>query len=84
MSITGNVPARKELELDGLAEAIRQELVKSAEPLIQKALADFEKEARKKVGQVCLAVIERDYDMRRHGIDLVIHVKGVFKPDTRL
>lgn len=64
--------------LTGLQKAIEAELVKAAEPLIQKAVADFEKEARRQVGLRCIALLESSYDARQHGQTLVIRIGGMF------
>lgn len=57
----------------GIAMALESELVKAAEPLIQKALADIETALRAKVVQSCHVIMTRSFEIFRE--QQTLHIK---------
>jgi len=58
-----------------LKERMNQEIVKAVEPVIHKAVADAEKEIRKRIGEMAISLLETSYDARRDGRELLIRVE---------
>lgn len=50
-------------------------MTESAEPIIQKALADIERQMREKLAQALISIIKNDFNIQRNGRDLMIIVK---------
>lgn len=58
-----------------LKEQMNAEMMKAAEPVIRKAAEDAEKEMRKRLGAMFIAMIDKDFCMDRHDTDLRILIK---------
>lgn len=58
-----------------LKEALNHAMLKAAEPIIQQALRDAEREMREKLAQRLIGLIEQNISIQRMGRDLVIHLK---------
>lgn len=54
---------------------LNQELIAAAEPIIQKAVAEFEKEVRKKLAVRLVGMVDESYSMEQHGRTLTIRVQ---------
>lgn len=54
---------------------LKEQFVEASEPIIKKALEDYEKVLRKKVADFALTVIQSDYNVERMQNRLLISVK---------
>jgi hypothetical protein len=61
---------------DGMKQHLEIELIKVTEPLVIKAVQDYEQAIRAKVGMIVLAGIERHYSVEKRGMDLMIHIRN--------
>lgn len=59
----------------GLKERMNLEMQAAAEPVIRKAVEDAEKEMRKRLGAMVVALIDNNFSVERMGNDLRILVK---------
>jgi len=57
-----------------MEQLIKVEMESAAEPIIQKALIDIEKELRKGLAKVVVGAIESSFNVERYGQDLRIMV----------
>lgn len=60
--------------LAALQKQMNAEMMAAAEPVIKKAVEDAEKEMRKQLGAMVIALIEQSFSIERHGNDLRILV----------
>ena len=58
-----------------LMSQMNKEMQEAAEPVIRKAVEDAEKEMRKRLGAMFVALIDRNFSVERCGTDLRILVK---------
>ena len=61
--------------LEGISVAIRDEMIKAAEPLIQEALRTSEIEMRKRLAEMVVGLIQSSYDLECDRRRMVISVK---------
>jgi len=71
------------LNTDGFRKAmfdvLNKEMLEAAEPIIQQALKDAEKQMREALAQKIIAVISSDYSVERMQNQIVITVKQAVK-----
>lgn len=60
--------------LSDFSVVLREQMLKAAEPIIQKALADVEKEMRQRLAEMIVGTIRHSYSAERFGTDLRITV----------
>jgi 2-keto-3-deoxy-6-phosphogluconate aldolase len=60
-----------------LREAINEEMIKAAEPVLKKALAEIEVTMRERMAACIISYIEQSFIMERCGTDLRIVVKQI-------
>lgn len=58
-----------------LKERMNEELMAAADPIIKKAVEDAEKEMRKRLASMFVALIDQNFSIERHGYDLRILVQ---------
>jgi formate dehydrogenase maturation protein FdhE len=78
VTTTTHLGAPAENMLRVLKEQMNADLTKAAEPEIQRALAEVEKVMRQRLASHLIALLDRQFDMRRNGEDLVITLRGSF------
>lgn len=57
-----------------IAMKVNQEMMKAAEPIIQKAIEDAEKDMRKQLGAMLIGLINQSFSMTRHGTIIEIRL----------
>ena len=65
--------------VENLAASMNAEMVAAAEPIIKRAVEEAEREMRRKIGQMCISLIEHSFAVERFGTDLRILVHQVPK-----
>ena len=65
--------------LSQLQHHLNDAMLKAAEPIIQKALQDIEREMREKLAQKVIALLRNDWSVDRLGSDLRIVVHQALK-----
>jgi len=58
-----------------IGEKLNDEMIKTSEPLVKKALEEIEKEMRKSLGAMLIKFIESEFSLERFGNDLVIKIR---------
>jgi len=58
-----------------LAERLREEMLTTAEPLVEAAVADIAEQMRKRLAACLVGLIESSYSMERMGTELRITVR---------
>lgn len=60
-----------------LAKIMADEMMEAAEPIIQQAVKDAEKEMRRRLGAMIISQIDSNFDVTRSAQDIVIRVKHI-------
>lgn len=63
-----------ELFAQQMRQVLNDEMLRAAEPVLQKALKDIETEMRKKLAALVVGVVDRSYRLSRDGQSIVIRV----------
>ena len=61
--MTAKILLNPEATLAGIKERINAELLDAAEPVVQRALADVEREMRKRLAVHLVALLDRSFEM---------------------
>jgi glutamate racemase len=63
-----------------LREHLSKEMIEAAEPVIKEAMAQAEREMRKRLGSMVVGLLATHYNVMRDGRDLLIRVQMEAKP----
>ena len=65
--------------LQAIKQALNEQMMAEAEPLIQKAVAEFERDMREKLAAKLIAQLDERYSIDRFGSELRITVRDAYK-----
>lgn len=65
--------------LRALKESLNAAMLKAAEPAIQQALKDIERDMREKLAQRLIGLLEQNLSIERYGRDLRVTIRQVLK-----